>query len=318
MPIHRQLRYGLQVKKDRLFKVDSRAIVDELKLFFNFLNQHAMLAGLLAELRLNMPDFNEWYQKMTVARRIFWPSDEQERVRLCLSFLEHCVNSKNEDEPYTIAFTIGFHGTQVSAGMHFFLEQFFMPFYEYLDQHIEECSSVLYVLEKFKLRTQWFDRKRLFDSYNEDTSRGEAILDKILRQFLFDNGIEYPFSTPASTSGRADIVASLHTPDPMIVEVKVFDGENRGRGHLRQGFRQVHDYMTDYSKDIGYLVIFNACDKDLQFRLNSQENPPRVHFDNKTVFIVVVDIFHDVTPASERPQLEIYEVKEDELAALDE
>lgn len=317
MPIYRQLRYELQVKKDRLFRVDFRALVDELKLFFDFLEKHPVLHGLLEELRTNMPNFDEWYKKMTAGRRIFWPSTEEERVRLCLAFLEHCINSGVEDEPIHIAMNTGYHGRSVPDAALFFLEQFFMPFYEYLDQHIEEYSSVLYLIEKFKLRTQWFERKRLYDWYNEDVSKGEAILDGLLRQFLFDNGIEYPFSTPASSSGRADIVASLHTPDPVIVEVKVFDGVNRGRSHLRQGFRQVHDYMTDYNKNVGYLVIFNICNKDLQFRLTNPDKPPRVHLNNKTIFLIVVDIYHDLHPASERPQLELYEIKEDELVADD-
>jgi len=317
MPVYRQLRYELQVRKDRLFRVDFMALVDELKLFFDFLEKHALLKGILQGLKTNMPNFDEWYKRMAQARRIFWPPTEEERVRLCLAFLEHCLESGNEREPTNISHNTGCYSRHLPDHAHFFLEQFFMPFYEYLDQHIEEYSSVLYVIEKFKLRSQWFDRKRLYELYQEDTSRGEATLDRILRQFLFDNGIEYPFSTPASSSGRADIIASLHTADPVIIEVKVFDGESRGRGHIRQGFRQAHDYMTDYNKNVGYLVIFNVCDKDLQFILHSTDKPPRIHLDNKTIFLVVVDIFHDITPASERPRLEIYEIKEDELVTSD-
>lgn len=315
---YRPLRYELQVKKDRLYRVDAGALVDEFKLFFDFLKQNPILQGIFEELRTNMPDYGEWYKNMVSKRRILWPSTEIERVRVCLAFIEHCVNSGNADEPSQIAYMVGFHGRSFDQAAHFFLENFFMPFYEYLDQHIEEFSSVLYVIEKFKLRAQWFEREHLYTLYNEDTSKGEAILDKVLRRFLFDNGIEYPFSTPASSSGRADIVASLHTPDPVIVEVKVFDGESRGRGHIRQGFRQVHDYMTDYNKNIGYLVIFNVCDRDLQFRLTNTGKPPRVHLNNKTIFLIAVDIYHDVHPASERPQLELYEIREDELVAVDE
>lgn len=317
MSVYRQLRYELQVRKDRLFKVYTRTLVDELKLFFEFLMTHPILYSLLEELRVNMPSFDEWYKRMAQQRRIFWPSTEIERVRLCLAFLEHCIGSDKESEPTDIAHNTGWHGTSLANAAHFFLEQFLMPFYEYLDQHVEEHSSTLYILEKFKLRSQWFERKHLYDLYSADVSRGETNLDGVLREFLFDNGIEYPFSTPASTSGRADIVASLHTPDPVVIEVKVFDADSRGRGHVRQGFRQVHEYMTDYNKAVGYLVIFNVCDKDLQFTLTNSDKPPRVHLNNKTIFLIVVDIFHDVRPASERPQLEVYEIKQDELLAVE-
>lgn len=313
MPNNRQLRYELQVRKDRLFRVDTQAIIDELRLFFEFVQAKPLLNGILNELRANPPDFKTAYDSMVARRRILLPATEKERVQLCLSFLEHCIDSGNEDEPFQIAYAVGFYGQNTSDGSHFFLEQFLMPFYEYLEQHIEEYSSVLYIIEKFKLRSQWFERERLFSLYAADHTHGEATLDKVLREFLFDNGIEYPFSTPASASGRADIVASLHTPDPVIIEVKVFDGESRGRTYMRQGIRQINEYMTDYNKDVGYLVIFNVCDRELRFSLSNADKPLRISLQNKTIFLIDIDIFHDIQPASERPQLQVYEIKEDEL-----
>jgi hypothetical protein len=310
MTLNRQLRYELQVKKDRLFKAEYQALSDELKLFFDFLHSKPLLSGILEELRTNLPDFETAYNAMKARQRIILPATEKERVRLCLSFLEHFMASGNPDTPLQIAVSVGHYG---NGSHHFFIEQFFMPFYEYLDQHIEDVSAVLYVIEKFKLRSQWFERERLFNLYNSDTSTGEAKLDKSLREFLFDNGIEYPFSSPASDSGRADIVASLHTPDPVIIEVKVFDGDNRGRNHIRHGFRQINEYMTDYNKDVGYLVIFNVCDKDFRFNLTCADKPPRVSSGSKTVFIIDVDIYHDVLPASQRPQYEIYPITEAQL-----
>jgi hypothetical protein len=291
------------------------AFNDELKIFFEFLRSKPLLNGLLEEIRLNLPDFKTAYNNMVAKRRIILPTTEKERVRLCLSFLEYCMNEAREDESSQIGMELG-HLMNFEQGTHFFIEQFFMPFYEYLDQHIEDLSSVLYIIEKFKLRSQWFERERLFNLYNSDTSTGEAKLDKSLREFLFDNGIEYPFSSPASDSGRADIVASLHTPDPIIIEVKVFDGASRGRNHIRKGFRQINEYMTDYGKDIGYLVIFNVCDKDLRFSLTCSDKPLRISSSNKTVFIIDVDIYHDILPASERPRLEVYEVTEAELLSV--
>lgn len=316
MTLNRQLRYELQVRKDRLFKVAIDAFNEELKIFFEFLRSKPLLNGLLEELRLNLPDFKTAYTNMVNKRRIILPTTEKERVRLCLSFLEHCMNEGTEDESSQIGIELG-HTMNFVEGTHFFIEQFFMPFYEYLDQHIEDLGSVLYIIEKFKLRSQWFERERLLSLYNSDTSTGEAKLDKELRKFLFDNGIEYPFSTPASDSGRADIVASLHTPDPVIIEVKVFDGASRGRSYIRQGFRQINEYATDYGKDVGYLVIFNVCDKELRFSLDCSDKPPRISSNNKTIFLIDIDIYHDILPASQRPQLEVYEITEAQLVSID-
>lgn len=316
MTAYRQLRYELQVRKNRVLKADFRTAVDELIIFFDFLKRHALLRGLLEELHHNLPNYDEWRSKMGTERRIIWPGTEEERVGLCLAFLDHCVNSRDPDEPMHVAHTVGAPGTHLPDHTRFYLEHFFMPFYEYLDGHIEEYSSVLYIIEKFKLQTQWFEQERLFKLYLEDTSRGEKILDKTLRRYLFDHGIDYPFSTPASPSGRADIVASLHTPEPVIVEVKVFDPSNeRGRAYIRQGFRQVYEYTSDYSKTIGYLMIFNVCDKDLQFRLTSSEKPQRVELDDKVIFLVIVDLFCDERPASQRGPLELYVIEESYLTS---
>lgn len=314
MALNKQLRYELQVSKERFLRYDCRAFNDELRLFFDFLHTKPLFNGLIEELRLNLPNFKTIYADMVANQRIILPKTEKERVRLCLSFLEYCINEGKEDEAFQIGIALG-HLTEPKD---FFIQQFFTPFYEYLNQHIEDVGAVLYIIEKFKLRSQWFERERLFNLYNSDTSTGEAKLDKSLREFLFDNGIEYPFSSPLSDSGRADIVASLHTPDPVIIEVKVFDGSNRGRNHIRKGFRQINEYITDYSKDVGYLVIFNVCDKDLRFSLSSADKPPRISSSNKTVFIIDVDIYHDILPASQRPQLEVYEITEAQLVSMDE
>lgn len=313
MAANQRLRYDLQVRKERLFAVDYQAIIDEFKLFFDFVRQRPLLSGIVEELRVNLPDFETKYGAMVKVRRILFPEIEKERVQVCLSFIDHCIALGRLEEPYQIAFQVGFAGASVDNGTRFFLEQFFVPFYDYLDQHIEEYSNVLYVLEKFKLRSEWFERARLKGLYDSDTAHGEAILDRELRRFLFDNGIEYPFSTPASPSGRADIIANLHTADPVVIEVKLFDAESRGRAYIAQGFRQITEYASDYHKDIGYLVIYNIVDKELKFTLKCTDKPPRIHLGDKTIFIIAIDIFHDVLPASERPKLEVYEIKENEL-----
>jgi hypothetical protein len=315
MSTYRQVRHELQLKKEHLFKINYMALVDELRLFFEFLQRDPVLNGILEELRNNLPVYDEWYSKMVSKRRICWPAEEDQRVRLCLVFLEHCINLGDANKPIDIAMNTGYDGHTFSGAAQYFLEHFFIPLYEYIDQHIEKHKSVLYIIEKFKLRSQWFEKERLYNLYCKEISKGEATLDKIFRQFLFDNGIEYPFSTPASASGRADIVAGLHTPEPVVVEVKIFDGSSRGRDHIRQGFRQVHDYMTDYNKNIGYLIIFNVCDKKLEFILKNPDIPSRVYLSNKTIFLIGIDIYHDFHPASEKPKLKLYKIKQDELVA---
>ena len=79
--------------------------------------------------------------------------------------------------------------------------------------------------------------------YLDDTGLGEAHLDRVLREALFDGGLDFPFSQPDSPSGRADVVSLDDSEDPLVLEVKVFDPDRgKGRSHLRQGFHQVLRY----------------------------------------------------------------------------
>ena len=93
----------------------------------------------------------------------------------------------------------------------------------FLHDRIDDGGNVLFLIERFKLKTEWFRRKELYLLYQEDTSVGEASLDQELRASLFDGGIDYPFSQPSSPSGKADIIALLDSDDPLVLEVKVFD-----------------------------------------------------------------------------------------------
>ena len=52
----------------------------------------------------------------------------------------------------------------------------------------------------------------------------------------------------------------------LIADAKVF-GPETGKGYIGQGFRQVYQYTCDYNQAIGYLVIFNTSEKQLNFLL---------------------------------------------------
>ena len=158
------------------------------------------------------------------------------------------------------------------------------------------------MIERFKMKVEWFRREDLYSLYSENTLVGEASLDAELRAGLFDGGIDFPFSQPLSPSGQADIVASLDSDDPLVLEVKVFDPDrSRGISHLKQGFHQITRYSQDYNQIMGYLVIFNCSDRQLIItpdESSQPEFPPRIHYSGKTFFVVPIDIHPDTSSAS--------------------
>ena len=175
-----------------------------------------------------------------------------------------------------------------------------------MHDRIDEAGNVLYIIERFKQKVEWFQRAELYRQYVENTAIGEANLDQALREGLFDGGVDYPFSQPVSPSGRADVVAQLGSDDPLVLEVKVFDPERgKNNSHLRQGFQQILRYAEDYNQSLGYLIIFNCADQQLVFSSEETaelEIPYRFPYSGKTFFIITIDVHPKVLSASkEKP-----------------
>lgn len=171
------------------------------------------------------------------------------------------------------------------------------------------------MLERYKRRIEWFHRDTLLKTYNEAESGYEKIFEDDLRLFLFDQGIDYPFSTPHSASGRADVVGLLDTKSPLIVEIKIWDSSKSYRkARLLEGFNQIVQYTSDYNKEVGYLVVFN-CD-NVEIEVESEDSklnfPNRVLFNNRTYYIVVVNMFNELT-ASKKGALTKEKLTKDEL-----
>ena len=174
--------------------------------------------------------------------------------------------------------------------------------YNYLDDRIDDTGDVLYLLERFKLKAEWFRQDKLCRMYIDDTKHGERSLDRVLREALFDGGVDYPFSQPESPSGKADVVSLGGSNDPLVLEIKVFDPERgKGKSHLRQGFHQVLRYANDYQQSSGYLVMFNCSNNQLVFpsqNTDGGEFPPRIVHDGKTIFLISVELGANRDPAS--------------------
>jgi len=192
--------------------------------------------------------------------------------------------------------------------------------YHFLVDQVESSSALLYVLLRYKRWTEWFEAVRLRELYRgEDSNGGEAALDVSLRRFLFENGIDYPFSEPASPHGRADIVARLESDDPLVLEIKVWDSAKRYReNRVRDGLRQVMDYADKYGKDTGYVVVFNLDQVPLRFVGGTPNGkwPSRIEHGGRTFFFADVHIAEQQKPISQRDKGKLVQVNEVDLAGL--
>lgn len=270
-----------------------------------------MLKCIKNELNNELPDFEQILNNWRSKGQLIFPSSYREKIRVCLSSLRHLLD--NDLKPSTIGW-IFCHGlSNVDSITRCTLEALFRPFWKYIDEKVDGMDSLLYLLSKFKLETEWFEKKNLYEFYQEDTRIGEKILDSTLRKFLFNKGLDFPFSQPLSPSGRTDILPIINQ-NPIPLEVKLFDGKGRDRSYLRQGVSQVLNYTNDYNSPNGYLVIFNISELNLIFKLNSDEIPQRLVIGDKTIFLIIVELYPHEQPASKR-KLKPYHIEENSLVS---
>ena len=301
----RNLRVQLQERRNRLYKTGYRTYDGELLYLLQFLDGNQYTHSLLNELEVNTAvDFEQWASEQGI-RNVQFPHSEAGRAKVCYGILKRCASDNNGEEWVKWAWAFSSE-TNFDAKLRDFTEAVVDPFVNFLHDQIDDGGNVLYLLERFKLKAEWFRRDELYGLYQGDTSVGETSLDRELRASLFEGGVDYPFSQPSSPSGKADIVALLGSDDPLVLEVKVFDPEHsRGKSHLRQGLHQVLRYANDYNQSLGYLVIFNCSDRQLAISPEEAlgaEFPPRITYSGKTFFIVPIDIHPDMASASkEKP-----------------
>ena len=278
--------------------LDSRVdtVLSNLKIFFEFLNNDLLLKSILGELTKNLPDPKPLMESMKTSRRIILPSSYLEKVKTCLSILRHMVET-NEDPFQLMCFISA--SRSVDTMTREAMEAFFVPVCKYIEERTVGIDSFQYLLVRFKLKTEWFEKKKVYCLYKDNTSKGEDTLDRALRSYLFNEGINFPFSKPSSPSGEADVL-SIIEKKPIPLEIKVFDGESRSQSHIRQGLIQAFSYAKDYGEPSAYLVIFNVSECDLVFKLSSAEIPQRLVVGDKTIYIFTVNLYIHEETASKR------------------
>ncbi len=191
------------------------------------------------------------------------------------------------------------------------------PLIDHLDERLSAETDLLYLFERYRRRVLWFEQERLWTEYSTDSSRGEAVYDGDLRQFLFEQGVDFPFSQVASPSGRADITLLDPTDQPLPLEVKLFDGGRYGISYIAKGLGQAFRYAEDYDQPDGYLVVFNLTVDAIELPTDDPAAgwPPRIQIEDRGVFIIVVQA-SPCASASSAGKQRVHSVQRSDLIGL--
>jgi hypothetical protein len=273
-----------------LVKASYQAYGDEIRYLRNFVVKTSSLRAVVQLLELAEPELDpdKWITEHFAWQEYSWPPTEVGRAKVCWRLI---VRWAEGEDPRNLAMNMTSENNfnqMLRAATTAIVE----PVVKYLEEALGSSSDIIYLLEKYRRRVEWFEQARLYADTQGDRSVGETAIDRDLRQFLFDQGIDYPFSQPASASGKADVVSGLESDDPLVCELKLYDGESYPVSYLAKGANQAYRYARDYGKPAAYLVIANLSDERLQIESDAdpREWPPRLNVAGVVIFFVVVQV----------------------------
>lgn len=297
MYYNHQLRTNLQEWKNRFLKSGIDNASNNLRFLFQRIHEEPIIKAIILDITDRHFEIQSELELMLDNGLDNYEFDTEEESIATFYFTCKWLVEKKGNILYNLPFNTG-----MKERLELFKDIVIEPLFNFLHERIDSISYILYILEKYKLRTEWFTKKDLLTKYKSADKSYEDLLEEDLRLFLFDQGIDYPFSTPKSASGRADVVSLIDTSDPLVLEIKIYDSSKGYRKErIQSGFAQIVKYTHDYHKDTGYLVVFNIDNVEIEIAGKETDNkwPNRFIFNGKTYYVIFINMNTDVTASKQ-------------------
>lgn len=298
MRYQQDLQVALRERLRRLMVADYSTAGRDVRLVVDWITKQPALRAALAEAERVEPDLDAgaFASYLKTLHGVFaWPSQTDDgRAALVWGLMQRIADDDRAGitgDRIVLDYThrLG-RNSNTNDDWREFTEHILQPLFDYLTDQVGAESSVLYVLERYVRRVEWFDRQDLHDRAIVSPQKAEEVYDTDLRRFLFSEGINMPFSQAKSASGLSDVLSEMDTDDPLVCEVKIFDAESRGKRHLGSGVNQAVQYATDYGKHTAYLVIINISGRPLSLPSegDSKSWPPHIEVAGVRVHLIAV------------------------------
>ena len=167
-----------QERRNRLYRSGHQTYDAESRYLLQFLRANPYTHSLLTALDVStFVDFEQWVTGQTAVWEVQFPESEEGRAKVCYGILKRCVNDENGQEwiRWGRAFSTE---TKFDPMLRDFTEGVVDPLINFLHDRIDDGGNVLHLIERFKLKAEWFRREELYNLYENNTSVGERNLDR--------------------------------------------------------------------------------------------------------------------------------------------
>ncbi|MDP1814008.1 MAG: hypothetical protein Q8K92_06125 [Leadbetterella sp.] len=173
------------------------------------------------------------------------------------------------------------------------LELYISPIINHIHDSLDESSTILYLLEKYKKKTEWFTSKELQSKYKEMDNGFETLFENDLSHFLFEQDINLPFITTTLAFESVKTDGEVEPIEPIVAQIVICDkSKNFEREALKTGFSEIVKYVDKFDKRHGFLVVFNMNSFDITS--NQEQNgfviKPKVEYKSKVYHFIIVNI----------------------------
>jgi hypothetical protein len=315
MKFHRDLSEKLSERYNRLSDAPFKLLTVEATSLVDFIKSVPALRLIIE----NIENSDSIEPVKWLADNEPWPASEAGRAKIQWHLLQNWAKDEHGAANYGGYLNPGskksFEERAATA-----IQSVVKPLIAFLLEHVGTASDILYLLERYIHRVEWFEKERLYREYESDRGHGEEIYATDLRRFLFEQGIDYPFSQPRSASGEADVVANLGEDDPLVCEIKLYNGESYTKAYLAKGVGQVIAYARSYHKTSGYFVVFNLAAEILDFPTDGikDEWPPRIEVSGVIIYLVEIRALPRASASKQGPAKVVVLTRDDLLKVIAE
>jgi hypothetical protein len=222
-------------------------------------------------------------------------TSNEDKASFSYQFLKYFINQTSNYKLHTLDI---FKGNPEQESHTTIFELYISPIINHIHDSLDESSTILYLLEKYKKKTEWFTSKELQAKYNEMDNGFETLFEDDLRSFLFEQDINLPFNTATSALENVKPSGEIEPIEPIVAQIVICDkSKNYEREALKTGFSEIVKYANQFDKSYGFLVVFNMNSFDITS--NQEQNgfviKPKVEYKAKTYYFIVVDISNNIS-----------------------